>query len=82
MFDALFTVVTALFLTRFWSTWRYGFFDVFCAFAAIAGAFALPALAEKFAPEIAELGVFALDAGGALIGCLAYDHFASGLRAQ
>ncbi|HXY59577.1 MAG TPA: hypothetical protein VEH76_13475 [Methylocystis sp.] len=76
MLSALATIATALFLTRFWSRWRYGFFDMFCALAAIAGAFALPLAAEKFVPELAELGIFAFDAGGALLGCLVYDHFA------
>ena len=76
MLSVLATIATALFLSRFWSTWRYGFFDLFCALAAGAGAFLLPVLAECFVPEIADLGLFGLDAGGAFIGCLIYDHFA------
>ena len=73
MLDALITCVTALFLANFWSQWRYRFFDYFCAVAAIVGAFALPVLAERFTPALAELGLLAFDAGGALLGCLVYD---------
>jgi MFS-type transporter involved in bile tolerance (Atg22 family) len=71
--DALITCATALFLANFWSQWRYRFFDYFCAVAAIVGAFALPALAERFTPALADLGILAFDAGGALLGCLVYD---------
>ncbi|QGM46581.1 hypothetical protein [Methylocystis heyeri] len=80
MFDALITIVTALFLTRFWSGWRYGFFDWFCAAAAVAGAFAAPPLLEALAPEAASLGVFGAESGGALLGCLLYDALASARR--
>jgi len=73
MFDALMTCATALFLANFWSKWRYRFFDVFCASVAIVGAFALPALAERFTPQLVQLGVLGFDAGGALLGCLIYD---------
>jgi hypothetical protein len=76
MFDVLMTLATALFLANFWSKWRYRFFDVFCALAATAGSFILPALAERFAPELAQLGILGFDAGGALLGCLAYDSLA------
>jgi len=51
MFDVLITIATGLFFTRYWSKWRYGYFDFFCGGAAIVGAFLLPALAEKFVPE-------------------------------
>ncbi len=80
MIDVVITVATALFLTRFWSKWRYGHFDYFCAGAAIGGAFALPALAEKFVPEFADLGMMEFDAGGALVGCLIYDGLSFGWR--
>jgi hypothetical protein len=80
MFDALITIGGALFLTRFWSLWRYGFFDWFCAAAAIAGAFVAPALLEALAPEAASLGLFGAESGGALVGCLLYDALASARR--
>lgn len=65
MLDVLLTCATALFLSHFWSQWRYQFFDYFCAVAAIAGAFVLPALAERMTPALADLGILAFDAGGA-----------------
>jgi hypothetical protein len=71
--DAVVTCATALFLANFWSQWRYRFFDCFCAVAATIGAFLLPALAERLAPALADLGILAFDAGGALLGCLIYD---------
>jgi hypothetical protein len=80
MLDALVTIATALFLTNFWSKWRYGYFDAFCAGVAIAFAFATPFLTEKLAPEIANLGIFGLEAGGALLGCLIYDTASFGGR--
>ncbi len=73
MFDALMTIGTALFMTKFWSNWRYGYFDFFCAAAAVACAFAAPALMERFAPTVAELGVFGAESAGALLGCVLYD---------
>ena len=76
MLEAIVTIATALLMTRFWSKLRYGFFDAFCALAATVGAFVTPLVAQKLAPELVEFGVLALDAGGALLGCLVYDHFA------
>jgi hypothetical protein len=73
MLDAAVTIATAFFLAHFWSKWRYGFVDALCVAAALACAFVLPVLAERFAPELADLGVLAFDAGGALLGCLIYD---------
>jgi hypothetical protein len=78
MLDTLITCATALFLANFWSQWRYRFFDYSCAVAAIVGAFALPALAERLTPALADLGLLAFDAGGALIGCLVDDAAAYG----
>jgi hypothetical protein len=80
MFDVLITIATGLFFTKYWSKWRYGYFDFFCAGAAIVGAFLLPALVEKFVPEFSDLGVIAFDAGGALVGCLLYDAASFGWR--
>ena len=80
MFDAIMTIAGALFLTKFWSIWRYGYFDFLCAAAAIACAFAAPLLMEKFAPSVAELGIFGAESAGALIGCLFYDAVAFGRR--
>ena len=80
MFDAIMTIGGALFLTKFWSIWRYGYFDFLCAAAAIACAFAAPLLMEKFAPSLAELGIFGAEFRSALIGCLFYDAVAFGRR--
>lgn len=80
MFDALLTIGAALFMTKFWSNWRYGFFDYFCALVAVAGAFAAPLLFESLAPEAAELGIFGAESGGALLGCLIYDALAGARR--
>jgi hypothetical protein len=76
MLDALITIGGALFMTKFWSLWRYGYFDWFCAAAAVAGAFIAPALLETLAPEAAALGVFGAEPGGALVGCVIYDALA------
>ncbi len=81
MFDAIMTIATALFLARFWSSWRYRFFDYTCALAAIGGAFVVPLIAERYAPQLVDLGLLSLDAGGALIGCLVYDHLQERARA-
>jgi hypothetical protein len=80
MFDVLITIATGLFYTKYWSKWRYGYFDYFCAAASIIGAFLLPELAEKLFPEFSELGVIAFDSGGALLGCLIYDALSFGWR--
>ncbi len=80
MLETLTTIGAALFMTNFWSNWRYGFFDYFCALVAVAGAFAAPALLESLAPEAAELGIFGAESGGALLGCLIYDALAVGRR--
>jgi len=47
MFDVLITIATGLFFTKYWSKWRYGYFDFFCAGAAIVGAFLLPRAGGK-----------------------------------
>ncbi len=80
MFDALVTICTALFFAKFWSKWRYGYFDYFCAAASIGCAFATPALIERFAPEFAALGLIEAEAGGAMLGCLIYDGLSFGWR--
>jgi len=56
MFDVLITIATGLFFTKYWSKWRYGYFDLFCAGAAIVDAFLLPALVEKFVTVQIEKG--------------------------
>jgi hypothetical protein len=73
LFDALYSFGVALFITNFWSKWRYGFFDLFCAAAAIAGAFATPLLIERYFKLLSEIGGLEAETGGALLGCLLYD---------
>jgi hypothetical protein len=80
MFDVLITIATGLFFTKYWSKWRYGYFDFFCAGAAIVCAYLLPVLVEKFVPEFSDLGLIAFDSGGALLGCLLYDAASFGWR--
>lgn len=56
-----------------WSRLRYGFFDLLCFGAALAGAFATPVSLERYFPLLIEIGDVPAEAAGALIGCLVYD---------
>ena len=77
MFDFAMTGLSAVFLAGMWSRLRYDFFDLFCFIFAFAGALLLPPLISRLFPALEEFGGAPLDAGGALIGCLIYDHFLS-----
>jgi hypothetical protein len=78
--DALYAIGCALFITNFWSSWRYGFFDLLCAVAALVGAFVAPFLIEKYFKILSEVGGVEAETGGALIGCLIYDVLWSARR--
>ena len=78
--DALYAIGAALFITNFWSKWRYGFFDILCAVAALAGAFVAPVIITKYFKLLSEIGGVEAESGGALIGCLLYDMFWSARR--
>ncbi len=80
MFDFALTGLSVVFLAGMWSRLRYGHFDLFCFIAAFVCALALPPLIRRYFPMLEELGGAPLDAGGAFIGCLLYDHFLSPLR--
>jgi len=80
MFDFAISGLTALFFAGFWSRLRWGFFDLFCYVAAVAGALAVPPLLHRYFPMLIELGGVEVDAAGALIGCLVYDMSNYGFR--
>ena len=80
MFSFALTGLTVLFLASMWSKLRYDFFDLFCFGAAFLGALIVPALVERYFPMLESVGGAPVDAGGALIGCLIYDHFFSSRR--
>jgi len=80
MFDFAITGLSTLFIASAWSKLRYDFFDLFCYIAAFVGALIVPALAARYFPMLEEVGGAPVDAGGALIGCLLYDHFFSSRR--
>jgi hypothetical protein len=80
MFDFAITGLTVVTLVGMWSRLRYGFFNLFCFATAFLFALVLPPLISRYFPLFEEVGGAPLDAGGALIGCLAYDHFLSSRR--
>lgn len=74
MFDFAITGLAVLFVVGMWSRLRYGFFDLFCFIVAFFCAIVLPPIISRYFPQIEEIGGAPLDIGGALIGCLIYDH--------
>jgi hypothetical protein len=78
MFGVAMTGLSVVFLAGWWSRLRYGFFDLFCFGVAFISALLVPPLVSAYVPQLEDIGGAPLDLGGALLGCLIYDHFFSG----
>lgn len=72
----LITAAKGVFVSYWWSKWRFGYFDLLMAVAAVIAVFLLPSVFHKFFPIMDGLaGVGA----SAIIGCLVVDLVKNGL---